>query len=400
LTDIYTNAPGQEQGLENAFGIQAQKGVQDPGQPQSQGQPQQQAPQQGQPETGAPEAPANVPGQPGAAQYQAPQQGQPEEVPEEKINNIRYKFQGNRQKLIEGITNVGQKIGKQIDVNKISVMSDDELYKEYALAEQEMGLIGSQQPQQSDASTQLNDANQKIVALTQYIANMQHGFHPPQPGMVAAQPNQMQGNTQTRDPKTGKFISPQGQGQQAAEDILNDLDIEDYDIDKAYEDPQYVKNYIINSIKKAVPKITETAEQQFERKLTERQQAETQYRKLTTDMQSRITRTQQKIGDQDFQKYRGLAGQIIATNPNLVQMREGTDPLTGQRTMDGFELAIRMAKSMSEGYNTQQQNQQQMQQQNQLNKQIAGMPQGTARTPGQQQNPNAAGLQQAFGIKF
>lgn len=389
MDNIYNNAPSQE--LDNAFGTQAQASVQEPGQPQTQGQPFE-APIRGQPSE-APEAPANVSGQP-EAQTQAPQEGQPE-ITEEKIANIRNKFQGDRNKLIEGIVNIGQKLGKQVDMAKVQVMSEDELIREYALAKQELGS-GSQQSQ-TDVNAKLQELERQNQMLLQFISQIQTGFTPGMPqGYPQGYPQQTQPQGPARDPQTGRFISQQAQGQEASD---FDIDLDDFDYDKMIEDENYVKDYMKNQLTKAMSKIQEHYQNQLQAERQRQAQIE-MTRRMSAEFEQRVNNLREKVGDEEFQKYRQLAGVIMRNNPNLAMMRGGIDPITGQQLMDGFEMAFNMAKAMMGGYNAQQQSQQQQAQQNQLYKQVAGMPQGTARTPGQPQDPNAVGLAQAFGINL
>jgi hypothetical protein len=446
------NASDQELG--NALGLnnqgnsknnQARSSVQtQQGQPQTQGQPQQpgqQAPPQGQPSVNTAEAlgaqgQQNVSGQP-KAQTQAPNnnQGQPEqsetEVTEEQISNIKQKFGEDRENIINGIVNIGEKLGKNVDTEKVQNMTKEQLINEYALAEQELGATGSQQSQnqQNDVQQQLEDYKNRVQMLTGYINQMQNGFTNPgqtnpynqnnmQPNMQAnnmQQPQQPQQNQPLRDPQTGQFVSQnqtqpnqqqtqQGQQKTAnAEDILDDVEFDDYDINKMYDDPEYMKEYLSNQMKKAIGKVDQTVNQRVEQRLQAEKQQRMQAQRanqITKDLQQRAQKVQEKVGDDVYEKYRGVARQIIAANPRLAQQKEGIDPQTGQKQMDGLELAIRMAQNMQEGYNNQQQNNQQYQQQNQMQKQVAGMPNSTARTPGQPQDPNAAALGNALGINM
>lgn len=396
--------PGEPSGLENIereTTNQAQESGQDQGQFQPQGQPQpQQAPNnQGQPAgTEAPGTPENVSGQP-TAQEQAPEnQGQPAEVPEEKINNVRQKFGGDRQKVIEGLANLAQRMGHQLDIEKVQQLPDEELYKAYAADEQELGRIRSQSGQnqgQPEGNQELEEMKSRIRAYEQYIAQMQNGFSPGGTPGYGPQQGQTQGRLQgqPRDPRSGQFI-PQNQNQAGQESDI-DVDLDDFDTDKMLRDEKYVKEYLENQLKKNLSKTYQTVEQRLKQeKEAERQKAiaaQQQQRQMQA-WNSQIQQLQKKYGQETFEKYRKAAGLKVQQKPWLATMPNGFDI--------AFSEVLDENMGKESAYNQQQQNVQNYNQQINQVKQGARMPQSNSHTPSMQQDPYKQMLDNTFGGNY
>ena len=420
MDNLNNNAPDQE--LDNAFGITAPQSDQQQGESQPIGQPEETAPN-GQPQPQAPETPTNDLGEQ-SAQEQA-QEGQPDEITEEKKTNILQKFGNDRTKIAEGLVNIGKRLGKEVDMDKVSNLSEEEILAQYAEAEKELGTQGSQQQQPNNEVEQVKQQMQQLAQQNQAMRTMLQQAQQSNPQIPQAQ--------RQRDPNTGQFV-PQNQQETQQSDgyktILNEMKFDDYDPDQYIEDETYHAKYMQNKFGELLSNL-DKREQTKQKKTKQMQEQESQKQQAVKRVNGQILQIKQKMGDQAFNQSRRLAGSILQNNSHLLKFQGGVNPYTGQPEPSGVEIAFNQARQQlglqsnanqqtdvsnqqqpqqpqqQQQQQTQQQqpqqqtnasNQQQLTQQQINNRQAAQMPKGNPRTPVQPANNKNREILDAFGL--
>ena len=390
MDNLNQNAPDQE--LDNAFGITAPEGNQQQGESQQTGQLDNVAPN-GELHNQAPETPTDDLGEQ-SAQEQAPS-GEPAEITEEKKTNILQKFGNDRTKIAEGLVNIGKRLGKEVDMDKVSNLSNEEILIQYAEAEKELGTQGSQQ--------QPNNEVEQVKQQMQQLAQQNQAMR-----MMLQQAQQSPQAQRQRDPNTGQFVPQNQQKQpQQSEDgyktILNNMKFDDYDPDKYIEDENYHANYMQNKFSELLENM-DKREQTKQEKARQMQEQEQQKQQAIKRVNGQILQIKQKMGDQNFNQSRRLAGAILQNNPHLLKFQGGVNPYTGQPEPSGVEIAFNQARQQLGISNANQQtnvsNQQQQLTQQQINtRQAAQMPRNNPRTPVQPANNQNRDILDAFGLK-
>ncbi len=274
------------------------------------------------------------PGEP-ANDDQAPEgkkePGKVQQSQQQDEDKLAGKFK-SREDLINGLDNLGQKLGKgSVDKNSVSGLSDQQLVEIYKETETELGQTSDTDKTRREnqrLKEELDRTQDQINQLTAYVKNLTM-----QQRQTLGQPAQNPGSL-PRDPNTGRFVSPQQQeqnfnqqpqqgqqqtqpqgqsqqqapGPQQAQQDMEDLN-PDQVISDFYKDP-------VNTILK-VSKLDQERQKQV-------------YNNMSDQQQKQFMQTAQKIQNNPQQYQQQVQGQMQGQQNNFQQFQQAQQGINQQ----------------------------------------------------------------------
>lgn len=264
----------------------------------------------------------------GESEQQVADENQNEDNEEENIekkdsSKLAGKFE-NRVSLIDGIANIGEKLGKKIDPAKVQETDTNELVEVYEELEQELGntsdIDQTRQVNQSlkeenqQYKQELNSLKQEMNKINQYLQNIQMQNQNPQPNMqtnpnVGQSPAQPQTQKRIeRDPNTGRFVSKSQQQnqQQTQQNQQSKQDQQTQQNQQNNIDPdEWLRDFYKNPVE-AVQKINNmNNQQQQEIKQNMNEQQKQDFRQQQQEMlQQRRQRYRQRLNQKQKESFK------------------------------------------------------------------------------------------------